>query len=75
MARPPEEGRQPKARQLRSAVETGRAELSAPGTLLPEAFNALSRLHRHLGFAEKSIDSPEPAVVSAHHAAPRSDGR
>ena len=35
----------------------------------------LARLHRHLGLSERSIDAPEPAVVPAHHAAPRSARR
>ena len=35
----------------------------------------LSHLHRRLGLAERSIDTPEPSVVSAHHTAPQSDGR
>jgi RND superfamily putative drug exporter len=35
----------------------------------------LSDLHRRLGLAERSLDVPEPAVVPAHHAAPRSARR
>lgn len=34
------------ARDLRTAFEDGRAELLAPGTILPEAFNAFWQLHR-----------------------------
>ncbi len=34
------------ARTLRTAFEEGRTELLAPGTILPEAFNAFWQLHR-----------------------------
>jgi predicted nucleic acid-binding protein len=34
------------ARALRTAFEEGRVELLAPGTILPEAFNAFWQLHR-----------------------------
>lgn len=34
------------ANTLRSAFEEGRVELLAPGTILPEAFNAFWQLHR-----------------------------
>ncbi len=40
------ENQHEEARALRTAFEEGRVELLAPGTILPEAFNALWQLHR-----------------------------